>query len=60
MGYASLTPEQVKQVKRCEQELGVTILAYAKPEYAKLNENDLKRVQDLEQDLGLSLVAYDV
>ena len=60
MGYASLTSEQVKRVQRCEEELGVTILAYAKPVYAQLSENDLKRIQDLEKDLGLSLVAYEV
>lgn len=60
MGYASLTSEQVKRVQRCEEELGVTILAYAKPVYAQLSENDLKRIQDLEKDLRLSLVAYEV
>jgi len=60
MGYASLTPEQVERVKHCEQELGVTLLAYAKPVYSKLSEKDLKRIQDLEKDLGLSLVAYEV
>jgi len=60
MGYASLTPEQVKQIKHFEEELGVTILAYAKPVYSRLSEGDLKRVRDLEKDLGLSLVAYEV
>lgn len=60
MGYASLTPEQVKQIKNCEEDLGVTILAYAKPVYSKLREDDLKRIQDLEKDLRLSLVAYEV
>ncbi len=60
MGYADLAPEQVKQVQRCEEELGVTIVAYAKAAYAKLSEGDLRRIQDLEKDLGLSLVAYEV
>jgi len=60
MGYASLTPEQVEKVKNCEKEMGVTLLAYAKPTYAKLNDADLQRIKDLEGDLGLSLVAYEV
>ena len=60
MGYASLTPEQVKQVQRCEEDLGVTLLAYAKPAYSKLSEENLRRIQDLERDLKLSLVAYEV
>ena len=58
--YADLAPEQVKQVQRCEEELGVTIVAYAKPAYAELNEEDLKQIQELEGRLGLSLVAYKV
>lgn len=60
MGYASLTPEQVEKVKNVEKEMGVTLLAYAKPTYAKLKDADLKRIKDLETDLGLSLVAYEV
>ena len=58
--YADLAPEQVKQVQRCEEELGVTIVAYAKPAYAELNEGDLRQIQELESRLGLSLVAYKV
>lgn len=60
MGYASLSPEQVEKVKNVEKEMGVTLLAYAKPTYAKLKDADLKRIKDLETDLGLSLVAYEV
>ncbi len=60
MGYANLTPEQVKQVQRCEGELGVTLLAYVKPAYSKLSDENLRRIQALEQDLKLSLVAYEV
>ncbi|MDG6257198.1 MAG: hypothetical protein QCH35_06315 [Methanomicrobiaceae archaeon] len=60
MGYASLSPEQVEKVKNVEKEMGITLLAYAKPTYAKLNDADLQRIRDLEGDLGLSLVAYEV
>ncbi len=60
MGYASMSPEQVEQVKRCENELGVTLLAYQKPTYARLKDADMNRIRDLERDLGLSLVAYEV
>ncbi len=60
MGYASLSPEQVEKVKNVEKEMGITLLAYAKPTYAKLKDADLKRIKDLETDLGLSLVAYEV
>lgn len=58
--YADLAPEQVKQVQHCEEELGVTIVAYAKPAYAELSEENLNKIQDLEKSLGLSLVAYRV
>lgn len=60
MGYASLSPEQVEKVKNVEKEMGITLLAYAKPTYAKLKDADLQRIKDLETDLGLSLVAYEV
>ncbi len=60
MGYATMSPEQVEQVKKFEKELGVTLLAYQKPTYARLKDEDLKRVRDLEKELGLSLVAYEV
>jgi hypothetical protein len=60
MGYASLSPEQVEKVKNVEKEMGITLLAYAKPTYAKLKDADMKRIKDLETDLGLSLVAYEV
>jgi hypothetical protein len=60
MGYASLSPEQVEKVKNVEKEMGITLLAYAKPTYAKLKDADLQRIKDLEGDLGLSLVAYEV
>jgi len=60
MGYASLSPEQVEKVKNVEKEMGIMLLAYAKPTYAKLKDADLKRIKDLETDLGLSLVAYEV
>jgi hypothetical protein len=60
MGYASLSPEQVEKVKNVEKEMGITLLAYAKPTYAKLKDADMKRIKDLEGDLGLSLVAYEV
>jgi hypothetical protein len=60
MGYASLSPDQVEKVKNVEKEMGITLLAYAKPTYAKLKDADLQRIKDLEGDLGLSLVAYEV
>ncbi len=60
MGYANLTPEQVANVKKLENELNITLLAYEKPTYSTLKADDLKRVQDLEKDLGLALVAYEV
>ena len=60
MGYASLEPEQVKKVQRCEEELGVTLLAYKRPAYSKLSEENRRRIQALEKELNLSLVAYDV
>jgi hypothetical protein len=60
MGYASLSPDQVEKVKNIEKEMGITLLAYAKPTYAKLKDADLQRIKDLEGDLGLSLVAYEV
>jgi hypothetical protein len=60
MGYASLSPDQVEKVKNVEKEMGITLLAYAKPTYAKLKDADMQRIKDLEADLGLSLVAYEV
>jgi hypothetical protein len=60
MGYASISPEQVEMVKKLEKEMGVTLLAYARPTYSTLKDADLKRIQDLEKELGLSLVAYEV
>ncbi len=60
IGFASLAPEQVKKVQRCEEELGVTLLAYKRPTYSELNEENLRRIQALEKELNLSLVAYDV
>lgn len=60
MGYASISPEQVEKVKTLEKEMGVTLLAYAKPAYSTLKDADLKKIQALEKDLGLSLVAYEI
>jgi uncharacterized protein YbaP (TraB family) len=60
MGYASMSPEQVEKVKNLEKEMGVTLLAYAKPTYSTLKDADLKRIQGLEKELGLSLVAYEI
>jgi uncharacterized protein YbaP (TraB family) len=60
MGYASIPPEQVEKMKKLEKEMGVTLLAYAKPTYSTLKDADLKKIQALEKELGLSLVAYEI
>lgn len=60
MGYASISPGQVEKVKGLEKEMGVTLLAYARPTYSALKDADLAKIRDLEKELGLSLVAYEI
>ncbi|MBT8506986.1 hypothetical protein AZH53_00900 [Methanomicrobiaceae archaeon CYW5] len=56
---AHLTDTQLRQVKDCEQNLGVIMVAYAKDHpIAELTDASIAKIQALEKELGVILIAY--
>ncbi len=57
---AHLSDTQLRQVKDCEQSLGVIMVAYQKEHpVAKLPEAAIGKIQALEKELGVLLIAYE-
>lgn len=57
---AKLREEQLKEIRRQEERLGVILVAYEKiPPYKKLDEGALAKIQALEKETGTILVAYE-
>ena len=59
--YAWLTVDQLKAVRRLEEELGRTVVAFQGQniETCSLTPEQLERLQQEEESLGLVLVAVD-
>ncbi len=56
----NLDKDTIKQLKKLENNLGVTLIAFEckNPEFAKLSDKDLKKVQEFEKKHDLSLLAF--
>ncbi len=58
VGLAKLSDDQIKKVVLCEDDVGVTLVAYEKTSLADLKADAISKVQALEKEIGATLVAY--
>lgn len=55
---AQLSVEKLNKIKKLENELGLTLIAYQPMEFADLDEKGVKDLQKLEKSLGATVIAY--
>jgi hypothetical protein len=55
---AQLSVEKLSKIKKLENEIGLTLIAYQPMEFANLTEKGVKDLQKLEKNLGTTVIAY--
>jgi len=58
---SKLTPEQIGEIRKLEEEIGKTILSFSSYDViaAGLSTEELARVRELEKRIGTALIALD-
>ncbi len=61
--YAVLSKEQMRDLRQCEELLGLIIVAYSEYEssgrYSSLSKCELEKIHELEYELDATLVAFE-
>lgn len=61
--YADLSNDQMRDLRQCEEFLGLILVAYSEFEsagrYSSLSRCELDKLNELEKDLGVTLVAFE-
>ena len=61
--YAALSKKQMRDLRQCEEYLGLILVAYnefdSSGRYSSLSKCELEKIHKLEEDLGATLVAFE-
>lgn len=61
--YATLSKDQMRDLKQCEEFLGLILVAYSEYDssgrYSSLSKCELEKIHELEEELGMNLVAFE-
>lgn len=61
--YAALSGDQMRDLRQCEEYLGLILVAYSEFDssgrYSSLSKCELDKIHKLEEELGATLVAFE-
>lgn len=61
--YAALSKEQMRDLRQCEELLGLILVAYSEYDssgrYSSLSGCELEKIHELEEELCATLVAFE-
>jgi hypothetical protein len=61
--YAALSGEQMRDLRQCEEYLGLILVAYSEFDssgrYSSLSKCELDKIHKLEKEFGATLVAFE-